>query len=281
MKLFNETQWTPEAQNQILQELKNWLQQVRSGELTVDEQFLDQLASRQDAHGFWGLGVTEDMPRDVRFDAITLPTAMLSAGLMEQAMRHGSSAQLERLLKPALQFLGDHGFQGHGYDRVRGYLQVLQILKSESVEVFVRQHGDMSPAIHQRMLDAPIQLSQIVQTNNDDWLIGEDERNLAQELIQPILQPDEKLYFAYGSNMDVAQMETRCPSARFIGLAIVEDYTLNYRKSCSGYFATLDQQENQVTQVSCGRLIQMMKPNLITMKESIRVAIIRQKFERT
>jgi hypothetical protein len=40
------------------------------------------------------------------------------------------------------------------------------------------------------------------------------------------------LYFAYGSNMDWAQMRERCPSARFVGVAVLTDHRLGFtRKS--------------------------------------------------
>jgi gamma-glutamylcyclotransferase len=36
------------------------------------------------------------------------------------------------------------------------------------------------------------------------------------------------LYFAYGSNMNWPQMQRRCPSARFVNLAELRDYTLAF-----------------------------------------------------
>ena len=40
------------------------------------------------------------------------------------------------------------------------------------------------------------------------------------------------LYFAYGSNMDWNQMWERCPSARFVGMALLPDHKLGFtRKS--------------------------------------------------
>lgn len=38
------------------------------------------------------------------------------------------------------------------------------------------------------------------------------------------------LYFAYGSNMDWAQMNERCPSARFIGIATLRDRQLAFTR---------------------------------------------------
>ncbi len=36
------------------------------------------------------------------------------------------------------------------------------------------------------------------------------------------------LYFAYGSNLDGAQMRRRCPSARLVGSAILDGYRLGF-----------------------------------------------------
>ena len=40
------------------------------------------------------------------------------------------------------------------------------------------------------------------------------------------------LYFAYGSNMNWQQMRERCPSARFVGVALLSEHKLAFtRKS--------------------------------------------------
>jgi hypothetical protein len=38
------------------------------------------------------------------------------------------------------------------------------------------------------------------------------------------------LYFAYGSNMDPAQLAQRCPSARFIAVAKLPDHRLAFTR---------------------------------------------------
>lgn len=40
----------------------------------------------------------------------------------------------------------------------------------------------------------------------------------------------EKIYIAYGSNMNMEQMAMRCPSARPIGKYILHDYKLEFRR---------------------------------------------------
>ena len=45
---------------------------------------------------------------------------------------------------------------------------------------------------------------------------------------------EEKYYFAYGSNMNLDQMEYRCPDAKVVGRAVLKDYRLVFRGSRNG-----------------------------------------------
>ena len=47
---------------------------------------------------------------------------------------------------------------------------------------------------------------------------------------------EDRLYFAYGSNINVEQMEYRCPDACIVGPVAVENYELLFRR---GGFATI------------------------------------------
>ena len=44
-----------------------------------------------------------------------------------------------------------------------------------------------------------------------------------------------KLYFAYGSNINLGQMEQRCPAARPVCPVILDDYELRFRGNGGGY----------------------------------------------
>jgi gamma-glutamylcyclotransferase (GGCT)/AIG2-like uncharacterized protein YtfP len=48
-----------------------------------------------------------------------------------------------------------------------------------------------------------------------------------------------KLYVAYGSNLNLEQMEQRCPDARVVGKGVIEDYALKYRGSKTGAYLTI------------------------------------------
>ena len=54
----------------------------------------------------------------------------------------------------------------------------------------------------------------------------------------------KKLYFAYGSNMDVQQMSYRCPNAEVVRSVRLENYRLAYRGA--GYATILPEQGSHV-----------------------------------
>ena len=49
----------------------------------------------------------------------------------------------------------------------------------------------------------------------------------------------KKYYLAYGSNLNVRQMRFRCPTARIVGTAEIEDYELLFKGSRSGSYLRL------------------------------------------
>ena len=42
---------------------------------------------------------------------------------------------------------------------------------------------------------------------------------------------EETLYFAYGSNINLEQMEHRCPDAQLVGPVTLQNYELQFRGS--------------------------------------------------
>ena len=48
-----------------------------------------------------------------------------------------------------------------------------------------------------------------------------------------------KLYIAYGSNLNLEQMQYRCPTAKFVGTGILENYELQFKGSLHNAHATI------------------------------------------
>jgi hypothetical protein len=58
-----------------------------------------------------------------------------------------------------------------------------------------------------------------------------------------------KLYVAYGSNLNLAQMEHRCPDARIVGKGVVQNYGIKYRGSKTGAYATIIKEKGKTVPV--------------------------------
>ena len=50
----------------------------------------------------------------------------------------------------------------------------------------------------------------------------------------------EKIYIAYGSNLNLPQMAQRCPAAKVLGKSELKDYELLFRGSKTGSYATVE-----------------------------------------
>lgn len=53
----------------------------------------------------------------------------------------------------------------------------------------------------------------------------------------------QRLYIAYGSNLNLGQMERRCPTATVVGTAVLENYELLFRGSSDSAVATVEPKE--------------------------------------
>lgn len=51
---------------------------------------------------------------------------------------------------------------------------------------------------------------------------------------------NKRYYLAYGSNLNIPQMQMRCPDARVIGTATILDYRLLFKGSKTGSYLTIE-----------------------------------------
>lgn len=51
----------------------------------------------------------------------------------------------------------------------------------------------------------------------------------------------ERYYLAYGSNLNIRQMQRRCPKARIIGTTEIEGYELLFKGSHTGAYLTIEE----------------------------------------
>ncbi len=60
---------------------------------------------------------------------------------------------------------------------------------------------------------------------------------------------EEKLYLAYGSNMNQKRMAFRCPTAEVVGTSELKGYELLFRGECIGAVATVEPKEGSTVPV--------------------------------
>ena len=53
----------------------------------------------------------------------------------------------------------------------------------------------------------------------------------------------KRYYIAYGSNLNIRQMQARCPGARIIGTAELEGYRLMFKGSMTGSYLTVEPED--------------------------------------
>ncbi len=56
---------------------------------------------------------------------------------------------------------------------------------------------------------------------------------------------NKKLYVAYGSNLNIKQMQHRCPTAKLLGVGRIKGYELQFKGREYGAFATIGQNEEK------------------------------------
>jgi hypothetical protein len=60
---------------------------------------------------------------------------------------------------------------------------------------------------------------------------------------------EQRLYVAYGSNLNIGQMRRRCPSARVVGTSEITDYELLFKGSMTGSYLTIEPKEGSTVPV--------------------------------
>lgn len=59
-----------------------------------------------------------------------------------------------------------------------------------------------------------------------------------------------KFYVAYGSNLNIRQMNFRCPFAKIAGVSVIKDYELLFKTSKSGSYLTIEKKKDSIVPVA-------------------------------
>lgn len=97
--------------------------------------------------------------------------------------------------------------------------------------------------------------------------------------------PKDRLYIAYGSNLNLKQMGRRCPTAEIIGTTSLRGWRLMFRGGCRNAVATIEQKPGCTVPVLIWRLQPGDEHNLdiyegwphLYRKETLRITVNRQR----
>ena len=81
--------------------------------------------------------------------------------------------------------------------------------------------------------------------NENDASLSEIRRAMAHGFYNALYKYNLVPYFAYGSNMDIDQMELRCPGAHFIGEATLENF--DFALDLAGYATVVPSKDKNTT----------------------------------
>ncbi|MBR3640969.1 MAG: gamma-glutamylcyclotransferase [Oscillibacter sp.] len=101
---------------------------------------------------------------------------------------------------------------------------------------FIGQHPDLCPEFNECFAQAADFLRR--DAVRGAW--GDDYTERAHEIAKTIDRETQRLYLAYGSNLNVAQMNFRCPDAKIVGTAELKDHRLMFKGSGTGNYLTVE-----------------------------------------
>ena len=200
---------------------------------------------------FWGFDDPKNMPGDSRCAYFYQPTYIMTLTLTNAVLQFPrllDTAQCRETLHGALIGCTGRNLMGHGYE---GYAELhynLKLFLTRNILAFLAAYPDighefasMLDEIMQQIHMAYIRGAYIADWNRD----FKAEQAEVLSLYPPIhFTPDRSFYFAYGSNMDEAQMAHRCPDAVMLAMVTIPDYRFALDKA--GVATILPARENHV-----------------------------------
>ena len=261
----------------IRRKLRADLEELKTGrvpEAEVARYLADLLAQaepleKNPAMRFLGLDRPERMPSDIRVEYFYWPTYLAAALCMQACLRYPGILEkvslpgeqsADEILRSVLLGCTGRGFFGHGFDDVKGLVEVTEFFVEHGAVDFVESCSDPCPAFTECLNNALLFLLRGVLKDKVAGAWGDDYTDRACDILlkagmltpeeEEDIMEEERLYLAYGSNLNIPQMRSRCPDARIVGTAELPGWRLMYKGSKSGNYLTIEQAEGHKVPVA-------------------------------
>ena len=229
---------------------------------------------------FFGFDKPENMPSDARVDYFYWPTYIASALVMKACLLYPGIAEkvslpnkenAESVMRSVLLACTGRGFRGHGYDDVRGLVEVTEFFVDHGARAFIETCANPCPEFTECFTQALLFLLSGVSRGSVAGAWGDDYTDRAYDILEKakMFTPEEdepveeeRLYLAYGSNLNMRQMQYRCPDARVVGTAELPGWRLMFKGSKSGNYLTIERDEGSAVPVAVWAVSQQDEMNL-------------------
>ncbi len=264
MKLYRPETINVEELLTIRTQLRKDLVELETGNVPEQEviQYLAELLpqaeplERNPAMRFFGFDKPENMPSDSRVEyfywptylaaAITIKACLLYPGILNRIEMPDNQDPAE-IFRAVLLGCTGRGFRGDGYHDVKGLVEVTEFFVEHGVLEFFECMQDICPEFEKCTADALNFLLAGAIHGRVTGAWGDDYTDRAEDILEdagmitsdPNPWEGQRLYLAYGSNLNIPQMNRRCPGAKLVGTTNLPDWHLEFRGSKTGNYLTL------------------------------------------
>jgi len=198
--------------------------------------------------GFWN---PREMPSDCRVAYVYEPTYIATAILIKACLLYpeflGTVIPDEEMRACMLACTG-RNFHGSGPSDLKGAVETVGLFTGAGVNLFLELH----PGICEEFahcydmwlwaFEQGIEKGVLQGAWGDSYL---EEAKAIMETVKSSLQveneDDGRYYIAYGSNLNVKQMASRCPDAKVIGTGMLKSMRLWFKGSQTGNYLTIEE----------------------------------------
>lgn len=231
LKKYNEGNLNWDEINNLMNHLKSKLADCQS----VTDEEVKIILSFQDNDGGFSLIVDTRISWDAKQDLIYFPSYYLTLILVKMSNKTCTTTYKE-VIKKALDFCCKHRFVGHGYESLQIQIKVANLFVENGIKEYIKNNNLENSNLSKLLNELVDEYTQMILSGSHYGAWGE---NYLEDMERYINNMDEDIYYvAYGSNLNKVQMIDRCPEAKCIGPAILENYRLKFN-----LYLTVEQEE--------------------------------------
>ena len=245
---------------EIIRAMKQDLESLKTGKPEKEElrKYVVDLISEAHYPGekskmkFFGFTESDSMPADCRVEYFYKPTYIATAILIKACLLYPDflgTAIPEKDLKACMMACTGRFFKGAGFDDLKGAVETVRLFTDAGINLFLELHPDICEdfAFCYDMwlwqFEKGIEKGVLQGAWGDSYL--EEAKAIMEEAKASLHvenEDDGRYYIAYGSNLNVDQMASRCPDAEVVGTGMLKGMRLWFKGSQTGNYLTIEEE---------------------------------------